>query len=282
MTNEELNKIPEKTVVLKGESLQTLRHMPVPPNLTAAIRGPKDPFHLYEILKEEYPPDHPLKLVLGDSERAIHLSDLNTEEDLFTDVHFLVIPPLPDGSAFETFQNTVARLRGPNGCPWDRKQTHQSLRDDLLQEVYELLDGLDRSNMAAVTEELGDVLLHILLQAQIGVDNGEFTMAEVLTHVNDKIISRHAHVFGNPENMSPDQVMVRWEQIKQKEREKQHKTGGKNVCQSTNWKSGKSLKSQAQPASGWSSKKHQKTALRPVGKDEVTSSTLVSSSTKTP
>ena len=77
-----------------------------------------------------------------------------------------------------------------------------------------------------IVEELGDVLLHIVLQAQIGIDNGEFNMGDVIRHVNDKIIYRHQHVFGNPEEIDPEQVTERWEQIKQKERAKQHKKGG--------------------------------------------------------
>lgn len=222
----ELDRIPENTVVLSGASLKERRHMPTPPHLETLIRGPQDPRHLYEILREEYPADHPLRLMRAGEERVIRLSDLDSNEDLFADAAYLQIPPLPEQFAFETFQNTVAILRGPHGCPWDKEQTHRSLRDDFLQEAYELLDGLDRNDMETVTEELGDVLLHILLQAQIGVDNGEFNMGDVIAHINDKIIYRHEHVFGKPEDITPEQIIVRWEQLKQKERTKQHKKGG--------------------------------------------------------
>ena len=118
---------------------------------------------------------------------------------------------------FADLVETFAILRGPNGCPWDKKQTHQSIRDDFLQEVYELLDGLDRGNTDMIVEELGDVLFHVVLQTQMGIDNGEFQMGDVISHINDKIISRHQHVFGNPEEITPDQVTERWEQIKQKD-----------------------------------------------------------------
>ncbi|MBQ6508997.1 MAG: nucleoside triphosphate pyrophosphohydrolase [Flexilinea sp.] len=222
----EADRIPENTIVLSGESLTEHRHMPTPPSLETLIRGPRDPKHLFEILREEYPADHPLRLLSADGEQELVLSDLDTDEDLFGSAAYLVIPPLPESHSFETFQNTVAILRGPHGCPWDKKQTHQSLRDDFLQEVYELLDGLDRGSIETVTEELGDVLLHILLQAQIGVDNGEFTMGDVIAHINEKIIYRHEHVFGRPENISPEEIMTRWEQLKQKERAGQHKQGG--------------------------------------------------------
>lgn len=221
-----LDQIPENVTVISGQSLLSRRHMPVPPSLTAAIRKPQDPVLLYEILREEYPEEHPLQLLSGTECRELTLADLRTGDYTLSEADYLIVPPLPEQYAFETFQNTVAILRGPHGCPWDKKQTHQSLRDDLLQEVYELLDGLDQANRDMTMEELGDVLLHILLQAQIGVDNGEFTMGDVISHINDKIIYRHQHVFGNPEDIAPDQVMLRWEQIKQKEREKQHKKGG--------------------------------------------------------
>ena len=222
----ELDRIPEDLIILSGSSLADRRHMPVPPNFRTAIRRPEQPRHLYEILREEYPAGHRLQILGKTGSAEISLEDLDTDSGLFRDAEYLVIPPLPERCAIESFQNTVAALRGPHGCPWDKKQTHRSLRDDLLQEVYELLDGLDRGDNEVIVEELGDVLLHILLKAQIGVDNGEFTMSDVVRHVNDKIISRHEHVFGKPEDLSPDQIMVRWEQIKQKERAGKKSKGG--------------------------------------------------------
>ena len=222
----EFDQIPENTIVLSGTSLKERRHLPTPPHLQTLIRSPQDPRHLYEMLREEYPAEHPLRLLSAESEAELTLADLDTDEDLFASAAYLVIPPLPERHSFENFQDTVAILRGPHGCPWDKKQTHQSLRDDFLQEVYELLDGLDRRNNEMIVEELGDVLLHIVLQAQIGVDNGEFNMGDVIAHINDKIIYRHEHVFGKPENITPEEIMSRWEQIKQKERAGRHKQGG--------------------------------------------------------
>ena len=218
--------IPENTVLLNGDSLVSRHHLPVPPNLTIIIRNPQQPGKLFEILREEYPLNHTLQLCLISEKRELKLADLESQNRFPEEVTALVIPPLPNSFAFETFQETVAALRGPYGCPWDKKQTHQSLRDDLLQEVYELLDGLDRADTQIIIEELGDVLLHILLQAQIGVDNGEFTMGDVIRHINDKIIYRHPHVFGGSESIDPNQISQLWERIKQKEREKEHKKGG--------------------------------------------------------
>ena len=222
----EFDRIPENTVVLSGETLSGMRHLPVPPTLRLLVRAPRDPRHFNELLREEYPEAHPLRLHSGNGSRKLTVKDLDSAVDLFAGASYLEIPPMSEQFSFENFQNTVAILRGPHGCPWDKKQTHQSLRDDILQEVYELLDGLDRADIGAVTEELGDVLLHIIMQAQIGAENGEFTMGDVISRINDKIIFRHEHVFGSPEEISPDEVMVRWEKIKQKERAGKHKNGG--------------------------------------------------------
>ncbi len=216
--------IPEGTVVLSMDSLEGRRHLPVPPSLTVCVRGPKSAPFLYELLREEYPETHPLTLVRGDAEDSIPLADLNTAD--VDGAAYLIIPPLPEQYAFETFQNTIAILRGPHGCPWDKKQTHRTLRNYLLEETYELLDALDRENRDAVLEEMGDVLLQLVLHAQIACDEHDFTMGDVIAHINDKMIFRHEHVFGSPESIDPDQVSVRWEKLKQKERAKAHKTGG--------------------------------------------------------
>ena len=222
----QLDELPENTVVLSGESLLSRRHSPVPPTITTVIRAPQNPLHLYELLREEYPADHPIRICALDRTSDGMLEDLNTETDFPEGTQYLIIPPLPENRSFENFQNTVAILRGPHGCPWDKEQTHQSIRNDFLQEAYELLDGLDRGDIDVMTEELGDILFHVLLQSQMAIDNGEFNTGDVISHVNDKIVYRHAHVFGNPEELTADQVPLRWEQIKAKEREKQHKKGG--------------------------------------------------------
>ena len=221
-----LDNIPENVIVISGRSLLSRRHISTPPDMSTVIRDPQDPVLLHEILSEELQPEHRLLLTDQTGSREIKLSDLATNEAILNGADYLIVPPLPESASFETFQNTVAILRGPHGCPWDKKQTHQSIRDDFLQEVYELLDGLDRGNTDMIVEELGDVLFHVVLQTQMGIDNGEFQMGDVISHINDKIISRHQHVFGNPEEITPDQVTERWEQIKQKERARQHKKGG--------------------------------------------------------
>lgn len=226
LLSSDLDLMSENFVIISGEKLLFQRHISAPPNFTIAIRNPQKPDLVYEILREEIPAEHKLQLIGEKESVEIKLEDIRTNDRLFENWSYLLIPPLTEERSFENFQNTVAILRGPHGCPWDKKQTHQSIRDCFLQEAYELLDGLDRADTGTIIEELGDILFHIVLQTQMAIDNNEFNMGDVISNINKKIITRHVHVFGNPEQISPDQVSMRWEEIKQKEREKKHKSGG--------------------------------------------------------
>jgi len=124
---------------------------------------------------------------------------------------------------FHKLVDLMAALRAPNGCPWDRKQTHESLKPYLLEETYEVLEILDRQDRAKLPEELGDVLLQVLFHSQIASEAGNFTIENVLEQLTDKLIRRHPHVFGNGHaDMTPtnaDQVVARWEDIKRTERQ---------------------------------------------------------------
>jgi len=120
--------------------------------------------------------------------------------------------------AFKELVAIVARLRAPGGCPWDREQTHQSLREGLLEECYEVLGALDEQDTAKLKEELGDLLLHIVFQAQIAGETGEFKLAEVIRGINRKLISRHPHVFGEKKVKDAGEVVLHWEKLKQAER----------------------------------------------------------------
>ena len=124
---------------------------------------------------------------------------------------------------FHKLVNLMAALRAPNGCPWDRKQTHESLRPYLLEETYEVLDTLDRKDGKKLPEELGDVLLQVLFHSQIATEAGTFTIDDVLDHLTDKLIRRHPHVFPNgsddPTPTNAEQVVARWEDIKRAERQ---------------------------------------------------------------
>jgi tetrapyrrole methylase family protein/MazG family protein len=130
----------------------------------------------------------------------------------------LVVPALGDMSSFEQFQEIIAHLRAPEGCPWDRKQTHRSLRKYLLEEAHEVLEAIDADDPQALSEELGDLLLQIVLHTQIAIEDGEFRMGDVLSQINHKLIRRHPHVWGATEVESAEQVVTNWEAIKQIER----------------------------------------------------------------
>ena len=119
---------------------------------------------------------------------------------------------------FKTLIDIVARLRAPDGCPWDRKQTHQSLRATFLQECYEVMAALDSGDSAELCEELGDLMLHIVLQAQIAVEAGEFDIADSLHSISEKIVSRHPHVFGSTEVKDAAEVSHNWVRLKQAEK----------------------------------------------------------------
>jgi tetrapyrrole methylase family protein/MazG family protein len=124
-----------------------------------------------------------------------------------------------DLSRFDALVEIIATLRAPDGCPWDRKQTHASLRGSLLSECYEVLAALDEGDAEKLRGELGDLLLQIVLQAQIAAEAGEFEMGEVIEGINKKLIHRHPHVFGSKKVKDAEEVSGNWEELKNEERE---------------------------------------------------------------
>ena len=174
-------------------------------------------------LNEVYPDEHPVRLVHAagtDAELVedIPLYEIDRSEHIGL-LTALYVPPLGEGTSFEAFQEIVAALRAPDGCPWDREQTHQSLRSSLLEESYEALATLDSGDPLKMTEEFGDLLLQIVLNAQIASEEGEFSMADVLKGIHDKIIRRHPHVFGDVQVNGVSGVLQNWEKLKAAERE---------------------------------------------------------------
>jgi len=170
-----------------------------------------------------YPDDYPVTLVgragLADEwTRTLPLYELDRvpEVDHLTTLY---IPPLPQPSSLPAFLDTIAHLRAPDGCPWDRQQTHQSLREAMLEECYEVLAALDADDPQALREELGDLLLQIALHTQIAVEGGEFSIADVISSIDAKIKRRHPHVFAGLKVNGVDEVLHNWEAIKQREKE---------------------------------------------------------------
>ena len=173
-------------------------------------------------LNAVYPDEHPVRLVhaAGTKDELVediplYKIDRSERIGLLT---VLYVPSLGEGTSFEAFQEIIAHLRAPDGCPWDKEQTHQSLRAHLLEESYEALAALDSEDPAKMTEEFGDLLLQIVLNAQIASEEGEFGMSDVLKGIYDKIIRRHPHVFGEVQVDGVGGVLKNWEKLKADER----------------------------------------------------------------
>lgn len=118
----------------------------------------------------------------------------------------------------EELIDVVAKLRAPNGCPWDREQTHTSLRPNMLEEAYEAVDAIDENDIAHLREELGDVLLQVLLHSQIASESNEFTLDDVAKELKEKLIHRHPHVFGTAKINNADDVLKTWDKLKSEEK----------------------------------------------------------------
>ena len=119
---------------------------------------------------------------------------------------------------------TIAILRAPNGCEWDRAQTHQTIRQNMLEEAYEAVEAIDENNPEHLKEELGDVLLQVVLQSQIAEDNGEFNIQDVAKMLNDKLIHRHPHVFGEIKTKDTKEILANWEKLKKEEKKDRKRT----------------------------------------------------------
>ena len=126
----------------------------------------------------------------------------------------------------------IAKLRAPDGCPWDREQTHSSLRPNMIEEAYEAVDAIDDNDMAHLREELGDVLLQVVLHSQIASENGDFTIEDVAKELKEKLIHRHPHVFGSAKIDTADDVKDAWDKLKAEEKtERKSAMDGISRCQ---------------------------------------------------
>ncbi|WP_301109241.1 nucleoside triphosphate pyrophosphohydrolase [Sporosarcina sp.] len=177
-------------------------------------------------LMEKYPDEHMVTIVtaagsadekltavpLFELDRAVTLNNLTT----------IYVPPLAEREQrlkeWSSFREIIAALRAPDGCPWDREQTHETLKRYLIEESYELIQAIDEEDDEAIIEELGDVLLQVFLHAQIGEDNGYFSMEDVLESIGSKMIRRHPHVFGQTEADTTEEVLSNWQAIKDQEK----------------------------------------------------------------
>lgn len=120
---------------------------------------------------------------------------------------------------FETLVAIMAQLRAPEGCPWDRKQTHASIRENLLEETYEVLEAIDLDDPARLREELGDLLMQIVFHAGMAAEAGQFNIGDVIRGISEKLVYRHPHIFGSVRVGGAEEVALNWEALKQAERE---------------------------------------------------------------
>jgi tetrapyrrole methylase family protein/MazG family protein len=211
--------------IFDGINLAMMHHPPINPDypaLLGQVYSRQLASDLKLTLMNQYPDDFPVKLIHAAGTPGVNVEDLALYEidrsEGIAHMTALYLPALGKMSSFEQFQEIIAHLRAPEGCPWDRKQTHESLRQYLIEEAYEVLETIDNGDWRGLSEELGDLLLQVVLHTQIAIDEGEFQMADVLRHVNAKMIRRHPHVWGDVNVDNPDQVVTNWEALKKQER----------------------------------------------------------------
>lgn len=187
------------------------------------------------LLMERYPDEHPAIIVLnaGVPGREQVITTTLAEMDRGHGINHLAciylppIEPLMLPREFASLVYVMGRLRGPGGCPWDREQTHDSIKHHLLEEAYEAVDAMDSGDPELLAEELGDLLLQVVFHSQLAVSDEEFTLSDVVGHIVAKLIRRHPHVFGDVEVTGADHVIRNWEVIKAGEREAKAKAGRK-------------------------------------------------------
>ncbi|MCM3762580.1 nucleoside triphosphate pyrophosphohydrolase [Alkalihalobacillus oceani] len=180
-------------------------------------------------LMERLPDDYEVTIVTAAGSRdeeliRVPLYDLDRRTTL-NNLTAVYVPPVHKEEMlyreFTKLRKVIATLRGPGGCPWDQKQTHQSLKKYLLEETYEVLEAIDEQDEEHLVEELGDVLLQVLLHAQIGEDEGYFSIEDVIYAITEKMIRRHPHVFGETSVSDAEEVVVNWDAIKKQEKGKE-------------------------------------------------------------
>lgn len=185
--------------------------------------------HVKLNLMERLPDDYIVTIVeaAGSQEemvRHVPLYELDRQM-MMSQLRAVYVPPVRDESLryaeFNKLREIIAYLRGPNGCPWDRKQTHESLKKYLVEETEEVLEAIDERDPDHLVEELGDLLLQVMLHAQIGEDEGYFSIDDVIRTLSEKMIRRHPHVFGDLQVESEEELHAVWEEIKRQEKSKE-------------------------------------------------------------
>jgi tetrapyrrole methylase family protein/MazG family protein len=208
---------PSKLILLEARTLASAHVPPYPPDMPALltdIDSHELALHVKNLLLTTYPQEH-VVFVVSEGKKEGSLLELGDE---FSENFSLYIPALGDGTSFESFAEIVAHLRAPNGCPWDREQTHETLRKHLLEESYEAISAIDSGDFAEMREEFGDLLLQVVLQSQIANEENQFNVNQVIHGIHSKIVRRHPHVFGDLKLEDVEGVLANWEKLKEQER----------------------------------------------------------------
>jgi tetrapyrrole methylase family protein/MazG family protein len=220
--------LPPQLTIVDAHAMAALYHPTFPPHAPALIVNldatvaPK----VKELLLLVYPANHEIRFVSASGDpQTSRLQDFSINR-LKDQPISVFVPALAANSSLEEFQELIAHLRAPNGCPWDREQTHLSLRRNLIEETYEVIDALDAGDAKAMQEEFGDLLVQVLLHTQIASEAGEFRMADVLHGIITKLIARHPHVFGDLELENAADVIANWEHLKADERKSRGEVRG--------------------------------------------------------
>lgn len=210
---------PSKLILLEAETLFSAHVPPYPPDLPVLftnVNSKEIVLQLQTVLLTTYPKEHLVFWVTGGKITQEKIELISSDEA--SEIACLYVPALGEGTSFESFAEIVAHLRAPNGCPWDREQTHESLRKHLLEEAYEAITAIDSGAFVDMREEFGDLLLQIVLQSQIANEEGEFNVNQVIHGIHTKIVRRHPHVFGDVEIAGVSGVLANWEKLKEQER----------------------------------------------------------------
>jgi tetrapyrrole methylase family protein/MazG family protein len=224
----QLDPLTDGLLVLDALSLGDHRRVLVPqrPTIIAQVYDRRAASQAKLALLEAYPAQHPVRVVgaTGTGKQRVAQTTIAQldHEDEFDHLATLYVPPLAiteDARSFEGLRAVVAQLRNPDGgCPWDLEQTHQTLKRYLLEEAYETLDALDEGDPHRLAEEMGDLLMQIVLHAQVAEDEGEFVIEDVFAHIGAKLVRRHPHVFSDVHVEGAQEVLRNWEALKQAER----------------------------------------------------------------
>jgi tetrapyrrole methylase family protein / MazG family protein len=216
--------------ILDALEVAAMHHPPINPDypaLLGQVYSREVASNVKLTLMNQYPDDFKVDLVhaAGTDNQFIEVLPLYEldHSDRIDHLTALVVPALGKMSSFEQFQEIIAHLRAPEGCPWDREQTHLSLRQYLIEETYEVLEAIDAGDSQALREELGDLLIQVALHTQVAIDEGEFNMTDVLSHVSRKLIRRHPHVWGDVQVDGAADVLANWDALKQQEQAQQGK-----------------------------------------------------------